>query len=324
MTRRSPPATAWIVAAVLGAAVARAQVPVFRAGVDAVIVDVDVRDGGRPVASLVAADFELLDNGVAQTVDARSLKDVPLDVTLLVDASGSVDGRRLDRLKSGVRDTAQWLRADDRWTVIAIEHVLREIVPMQPPRVTAAVDALRASGGTALYDGLGAALMQPTMPGRRQLIVAYTDGDDTSSILDPASLLEIARRSDALMDIVVPVENARDQAGAPRSGSMAQQTDSLVNRATSVAQQTTTADGGFPNERTLTELTTRTGGRLLVVDYKDSVSATFKQVLDEYRTSYLLQYTRTGVAAPGWHDLVVRVKRPGHLDVRARRGYWGG
>ncbi|HEY6358936.1 MAG TPA: hypothetical protein VIX35_11860, partial [Vicinamibacterales bacterium] len=257
-------------------------------------------------------------------VDARSLEDVPLDVTLLIDASGSVDGRRLDRLKSGVRDTAQWLLADDRWTVIAVEHVLREIVRQQPPRVTAAVDALRASGGTALYDGLGAALMQPTTPGRRQLIVAYTDGDDTSSILDPASLLEIARRSDALMDIVVPVENARDQAGAPRSGSMVQQTASLENRATSAALQTTNAGSGFPNESTLTELTTRTGGRLVVVDYKDSVSATFKRVLDDYRTSYLLQYTRTGVAAAGWHDLVVRVKRPGHLDVRARRGYWGG
>jgi len=323
VTRRSAAAAAWIVAAVLGAA-ADAQVPVFRAGVDAVIVDVDVRNGGRPVTGLVAADFELLDNGVAQTVDVRSLKDVPLDVTLLVDASGSVDGRRLDRLKSGVRDTAQWLRADDRWTVIAIEHVLREIVPTQAPRATAAVDALRASGGTALYDGLGAALMQPTTPGRRQLIVAYTDGDDTSSILDPASLLEIALRSNALMDIVVPVENARDQAGSPQSGPMVQQTASLVNRATSAALKTTHAEGGFPNESTLTELTTRTGGRLVVVDYKDSVSTTFKRVLDEYRTSYLLQYTRTGVDASGWHDLAVRVKRPGHLDVRARRGYWGG
>jgi VWFA-related protein len=324
VTRRSAAAAAWIVAAGLGAAAVRAQVPVFRAGVDAVIVDVDVRENGRPVAGLGAADFELLDNGVAQIVDARSLKDVPLDVTLLVDASGSVDGRRLDRLKSGVRDTAQWLRPDDRWTVIAIEHVLREIVRTQPPQVTAAVDALRASGGTALYDGLGAALMQPTTPGRRPLIVAYTDGDDTSSILDPAALLEIARRSDALMDIVVPIENARDQGGAPQSGPMVQPTETLVNRATSAAHQTTKAEGGFPNESTLTELVTRTGGRLVVVDYKDSVSTTFKRVLDEYRTSYLLQYTRTGVAAPGWHDLVVHAKRPGHLEVRARRGYWGG
>ena len=138
--------------------------------------------------------------------------------------------------------------------------------------------------------------MQPTTSGRRQLIVAYTDGDDTSSILDPASLLEIARRSDARMDIVVPVENARDQAGSPQSGPMVEQTASLVNRATSAALKTTNAEGEFPNEGTLTELTTRAGGRLVVVDYKDSVSTTFKRVLDD--TARATCSSTRGLASP--------------------------
>ena len=43
--------------------------PVFRAGVDAVYVDVFVTRGGHPVAGLRAEEFELRDNGVKQTVE---------------------------------------------------------------------------------------------------------------------------------------------------------------------------------------------------------------------------------------------------------------
>ena len=148
MTRRSAAAVASIVAAVLGAVAARA--PGSRCSERVSMRSLSTSMCGT--AGARSPDSSPPTSSCSTTVWHRRLtsapyKDVPLDVTLLVDASGSVDGRRLDRLKSGVRDTAQWLRADDRWTVIAIEHVLREaIVPTQAPRATAAVDALRASG----------------------------------------------------------------------------------------------------------------------------------------------------------------------------------
>jgi len=286
-----------------------AQVPVFRAAVDAVLVDVEVLDGGRAVSGLATRDFELLDRGVPQAIEAGSLKDVPIDLTLLLDTSGSVLGRRLDRLKTGIRDTAQWLRADDRWRVISVEHVLHEVVPMQAASKPTAIDALQAGGGTALYDAVIAGLLQPTTPGRRQMLVVYTDGDDASSITNAAAMLDVARLSDAEVHVVVPIENA------------SKQLEGSTGSAVPVA-----ADSGglFPNEDIFTELTARTGGRLFIVDYEDSVGSAFKRIISEYRTSYVLQYTPTGVTREGWHDLTVRVKRPGHVQVVARKGYWGG
>jgi VWFA-related protein len=313
-----------LVAAVSATVVA--QAPVFKAGVDAVLVDVEVLEGGHAVTGLSTTDFQLLDNGVPQTLDAGSLKNTPIDVTLVVDTSGSVEGRRFDHLKAGVHDTTQWLRPDDRWRVISVEHVLHEVVPLQAASKATAIDTLQPDGGTALYDGLIAALMEPHTPGRRQMLVAYTDGDDASSITTASALLDVARLSDSVVHVVVPVENARARLEATTNPSTrTQSTDSLINRATAFSTTGPAQSGTlFPNENTFTELTARTGGRVFVVDYNDSVSEAFKRVIDAYRTSYLLQYTRNGVSPDGWHDLTVKVTKPGHFEVRARKGYWGG
>lgn len=69
----------------------------FRSGTDAVLVDVEVTSGGRPVAGLTAADFELTDSGVVQQVNVMSFADVPVSLLLVLDTSSSVDGERLAR-----------------------------------------------------------------------------------------------------------------------------------------------------------------------------------------------------------------------------------
>jgi VWFA-related protein len=312
--------------AVAVSATAMAQVPVFRAAVDAVLVDVEVLDGGRVVTGLATPDFELLDQGVPQAIEAGSLKDVPIDLTLVLDTSGSVEGRRLDRIKTGVRDTAQWLRADDRWRVISVAHVVHEVVPMQPAGKPTAIDALQAGGGTALFDAVIAGLLRPRSAGRRQMLVVYTDGDDASSITTAPAMLDVGRLSDAEVHVVVPIENARDRLDTVAGPHfLVNKTSSLIDQVTARAQAGPAESAElFPNENTFTELTARTGGRLFIVDYQDSVGDAFKRILSEYRTSYVLQYTPTGVAREGWHDLTVRVKRSGHLQVVARKGYWGG
>src|SRR5437868_3040209 len=75
----------------------QAQSP-FKSGVDAVRVDVQVGDGGRPVAGLTADNFELRDSGVHQEIEALTLRDVPLSVLLALDTSASVNGPILDHL----------------------------------------------------------------------------------------------------------------------------------------------------------------------------------------------------------------------------------
>jgi hypothetical protein len=166
--------------------------------------------------------------------------------------------------------------------------------------------------------------MHPREAGRRQMLVAYTDGDDESSIVSPTAVLDVARLSDTVVHIVVPVDNAaaKTTAGTPRPRDRSP--DGLVDEALLKGGVGGNSGQAFPNENTFTELTARTGGRVFVVDYDDSVGGAFRRVIDDFRTGYLLQYTRDSVPTEGWHDLTVKVTRPGHYDIRARKGYWGG
>ena len=283
-----------IAAIVTGArAFARAQHPVFRSETEGVIVNVSVRGGNQPVNGLTPADFELRDNGVKQAIQAFSIERLPIDVTLLLDVSRSVEGTRLDRLKSSVGETAHLLRPEDRLQLIAVQHWLHLIFPFQPGGSQPPVDALTAAGGTALFDGIAAALMVPVEADRRRLVIAYTDGQDTISALSLASLRDVAGFSDSVLQVVVPTI---------RIG---------ANRPT----QTPGAPG-------LSDLASRTGGQLFLMNVTEQITDAFKQAIEDFRTSYVLRYVPVGVAHGGWHDLDVKVVS-GKYEVRARKGYGG-
>lgn len=49
----------------------------------------------------------------------------------------------------------------------------------------------------------------------------------------------------------------------------------------------------------------------------------YQRILDEYRHTYQLRYTPRGVGRAGWHDISVKITRPGSYTVRARKGYEG-
>ena len=51
----------------------------------------------------------------------------------------------------------------------------------------------------------------------------------------------------------------------------------------------------------------------------------FLQALEDFRSSYTLQYNLTGVPRKGWHTVAVRVTKSGKTyQVRTRTGYVGG
>jgi VWFA-related protein len=283
------------VVAAVAAVTASQQQPVFRETIGGVSVSVSVYQGDKSISGLKAADFELLDNGVPQAIGAFSVETQPIDVTLLLDLSRSVVGRRLERLKVGVVEMADLLRKEDRLRLISVQHELRLVFPFQPGGTKPNVDKVTAFGGTALFDGLAAAMMRPSEPDRRQFIVAYSDGIDTISFLDLDAVREIAGATDAVVQILVPI--AFDGRGRPQ--------------------------GSIPQANLINELAARTGGKLFWVDFAAPVGMAFKQAVTDFRTSYVLRFTPTGVSNEGWHELTVRVKS-GTYDVRARKGYISG
>lgn len=322
----------WFVLLALTPAVLPPQT-VFRSGVDGVAIPVTVKSGGRFVSGLNAADFEVRDNGVVQQIRTSDAHTVPLDLTLLLDASTSVDGPVLQQLKDAVADTAALLRDDDRLRLVAVSQVLREVVPWRSRREPMPIAALTAEGGTSLYDALAAGMMRRAEPGRRQLVIAFTDGRDSTSILDDVQTRQIARLSDAVVDIVIPLARDERPPDRPVTNSIRQQTlDMQLFTGSNVANGTPADLTRQARElkpwemkdalvASLEDLVSPTAGRVFTFDVGQPIARQFQRVLDDYRSGYVLQYVPENVSPAGWHEITVTVTTPGKYDVRARKGY---
>jgi Ca-activated chloride channel family protein len=277
------------------------QAPVFRAGADVVSVEASVRRDRRPVAGLKAEDFELLDNGVPQPIADVNHEKLPIDVTVLLDVSASVTGPALDELRRALRQLRADLGANDRLRLVTFNMSMRRVVDFAEPAVNIdrALASVGGAGSSAVFDSLAVALTAPVPPGRRQLIVLFSDGQDSSSITDAETLLDVAKRTAPTVAVVL-------------TSSARQRPASLLRTATKLGSATV---GEMADQ-----IAGETGGFVASIEPGDSLTSTFRRVLDQFRSSYVLFFTPTGVERLGSHTLEVRVKRP-KVDVRARRGY---
>jgi hypothetical protein len=167
-------------------------------------------------------------------------------------------------------------------------------------------------------------MMRPTEVGRRQLVVAFTDGRDSTSIIGESDLRAIARLTDAVVSIVVPIAAARgvetrrlsQRAGGPPESLAGAPNVSVNGRRPGVP----VAEGVPPG---LTDLVGPTGGQVLALGAEDSISRVFRSVLEDFRATYVLQYVVQGVDPSGWHEVEVVLKKHDRYDIRARKGYRG-
>jgi VWFA-related protein len=276
------------VAVLLGSIVSpSAQQPTFSAKRESVRVDVLVTDRGKVVTGLQAADFEIRDNGVLQTVDLVSFQQIPLNVFLAFDASASVSGERLTHLQTAGHSVLDRLAKDDRSALLTFSHtiLLREGLTGETARVRQALTDLQPFGDTALVDGTYAAIMLDPLDGGRNLLLVFSDGLDTASWLAPERVLDSAKRS----DVVVYGVSSR----------------------------------GPEDSEFLEDLTEMTGGATLKIESTKDLSAAFLKILDEFRQRYLISYSPAGVPNDGWHRLEVRVKGR-RVTVISRAGYQAG
>jgi VWFA-related protein len=275
--------------------------PVFRASADIVSVEASVRRERRPVMGLTAADFELLDNGVAQQITDISYEKLPIDVTVVLDVSASVTGSVLDELRRALHQLRTDLGARDRLRLITFDMRIRRLVDFTDPAsaTDAALASLGAAGSSAVFDSLAVALAASVPPGRRQLIMLFSDGQDSSSISDAETLLDVARRSTPTVAVVL--------ASSPTT-----RPASLLRNSSKLSSATI---GGLADQ-----IAGDTGGFVVSISPGENLTSTFRRVLEQFRSTYVLYFTPRGVERPGAHTLDVRVKRSG-AEVRARRGY---
>ena len=259
-----------------------AQQQTFSTSVERVLVDVDVRRGPRLTTGLSAADFEVLDNGIRQTVELVSASSVPVSVILVLDTSASLDAtQRAHLVRAGTRVIDE-LKPDESAALVTFSHriAVQTAFTTDLEKLRGLVAKPVASGDTALRDAVHVAMLVGASAPGRPLVILLSDGDDTASFLSDDAVLDTAQRTGAVVSVVKI---------------------------------------GGDNEL-LKTLAGVTGGELIKERSLDRVAERFSQLLDSFRNRYLLSFAPTDRSKPGWHRLTVRVRGEG--DVRARTGYW--
>ncbi len=283
---------------------------VYKVAVDGVRVDVLVSDGRRNVRGLRAADFELRDRGVVQTIDSVSFEDVPLSVMLVLDTSSSVRGTALAHLQQAAAGVVDRLLPADRAALMTFNGAVSLDCDWTRDRrqLRDAIDRVDAGGATALHDAAYAALMLRDPSPGRPLVLVFSDAADTASWLPGARVIELVQRHDAVVYCVT----LRGADTRPL-GYLADFTSGIQARLENVS-------AAALRESFVDRLASESGGSVLSAEGSGELQAAFERIVAEFRSRYVLTYMPRGVEAAGWHPLQVTLKgRSGR--VTARRGY---
>jgi Ca-activated chloride channel family protein len=142
---------------------------------------------------------------ISVTPPTQRREDVtPRDVTLVLDVSGSMNGRKIEQARAAGHQLLGTLRSSDRFRLIDFAsdvHTFRdEFVDATAANVREAnryLDALEANGSTNIEGALREALRPEPARGRLPLILFVTDGEPTIGDRNPDHLAAIATDANA-------------------------------------------------------------------------------------------------------------------------------
>ena len=313
---------------------------IVRVNSNLVVVPVSVTDAqGQPVLGLQPTDFHIEEDGKPQQIaQLGNPEQVPLDIALLVDVSGSVVARFDFEQKAAASFIKQVLKPDDRATVFAIDNKPRLIQRLADADVAAlSVMTIKPSNSyTAFFDSVLAAvkyLDESSPAGRRRIAVVISDGDETARILEVSQLQSPA---------VAPNPNAKATATPRPVQSYGQEAQlQMLERGTADTQrEVQRAEVTFysinPSGQTLhlnvrtaraeagmERISAATGGASFIPGHDDELVGIFNRIAAEIRSQYLLQYysdNQTGSRT--FRRITVTSPTRPQLRVRAREGYY--
>jgi Ca-activated chloride channel family protein len=307
----------------LVAATASAQQP-FRVNVRLVNAGFIVRDtSGRLVTDLGKDDFQIFEDGAEQKIAFFGKSaDVPLDLGLVVDVSGSQESFVKQHHKDletflkyvlGPKDRAFLVCFGNRLRLVEdfsssakdLAEALKELQTDKHLYVELGPREYRVQG-TAFYDAIYYSIREKlaeTDTGRRALVM-FSDGEDNSSAHNLLDAIEAAQGNDVMVFAVRYTDTNAQSKALKRLGI----SDGLNAR---------NKYGISVMERVARE----TGGADFDAREK-SLAEHFRDIGDQLRAAYEIGYHTTNPVSDGtFHKISIRVNRPG-LAVRSKTGYY--
>jgi Ca-activated chloride channel homolog len=256
--------------------------------VDAVQVTVTVTNGpNNYVRGLPMSAFHVFENEQPQTISYFANTNVPLEMIVAVDISGSM-GPVMPKLKRAVQEFLGAVPSGNQVTLVGFNDAVFTLTTRttNPAERVKAVGRLGSWGATAFYDAI---LRTIGMLGRqtgRKVLVVFTDGEDQGS---HATITDVERGLQG-SDVTLY----------------------MIGQGRGVTQERL--------KTVMERLSKPTGGRALFSENIDALRSTFGELLDELSNQYLLSYAPPAARrGETWRSIKVEVD--GHSEVRARDGY---
>lgn len=287
---------------------------------DEVLLNVSVFDGyGRQAIDLRKEEFIIAEDMQRQDIASFQISRVPVNVVLLLDASGSVI-TEIESLRDCAMKFVEGLDERDKVSVIEF-HTTNELIQDW----TSSADELRHAiswrfkpgmvrtkegnttyGSTALYDSVFlAAEEQLAKVDGRKAILLLTDGVDTSSKVSYEQALAAIIKSGAVIYVV-----SKAQAMLQNLGKAGRYFNREVVRI-------------FENaERLMAELSRKTGGQMYSPLKDEELKDVYEKVARELKQQYILTYVPKNEKRDGrLRYIKVFLTRPGYT-ARTRDSYY--
>ena len=230
---------------------------------------------GRPVLGLGPENWEVLEDGkpvkdvkVGSTVNSQ----VPLNVALAIDVSGSMQGRAIVDARAAASTFVQGLGPADKAAIISFAEKAQLVQGFTEKKedLTRAIAGLGANGDTALYDAISLAAQEVGKVKGRRILIVLSDGEDTISATKQLDALG------AMQAVEVPVF--------------------------------TVGLGDKVDRATLDGLAAGTGGVALYAPTSEGLTVAYRNIADQLRNQYVITHTSTLRADNQRHAVVVRAK----------------
>lgn len=258
--------------------------------VTGVLLETSVFDkNGRFVSELAPSAFTVTEDDVEQTIDFITRETVESDLLLLVDNSQSMS-RRIDYVRYITETLTASMRPKDRAIVAPFNAHLGSVTGPTSDVATLrqAISAMRAGGGTALFDSLSEGTRLLANSSGRRAIVLITDGYDENSHATVDEVERIVQES----GVTVYALAVGGVAGISMTG-----------------------------ENVLRSLVEKSGGRIFFPARESELVSAAETIAADTHNRFLITFTPKNQRKDGQFRKVA-VQVPDGLHARTRAGYF--
>ena len=309
LPEKSRSAIAWTAPAALldGQAVEEDEVIRFDTNLVSLNVSVFNQTNKAPVSRLEQKDFTVTEDGHDETITFFGTTDVPFDLVLLIDLSGSTANKR-DLIRKATQRFIEAARPSDRVAIVTFSDDVQIVSPLTEDHAKLLVDIrkIEGSGSSNVWAALKFTLdkvVGPKTLERRRAVVFITDGIDnslapiveTNSSVSFADLLETVRESDTL---IIPIYLE------PSDGNVYLR---MLENA----------------RKTLALLAEESGGLFYKARRIGDLNGVYDQVIEDLGQVYSLGYRPTNEKRDGsWRTVKIQISNRPELVTHARPGYY--